>query len=106
VDDAVKGEVPLGFVVLKAGADHDPGEVVADLVQMVRERIGPIAVFKKAVIVRRLPKTRSGKILRGAMKKIADGTPFATPATIDDSAVLDEIAGALKAIGYPRNRGA
>jgi propionyl-CoA synthetase len=106
VDDAVKGEVPLGFVVLKAGVDHDPDAVIAELVRLVRERIGPIAVFKKAVIVRRLPKTRSGKILRGTMKKIADGTPFAVPATIDDPAVLDEIARALTEIGYLRKPGA
>ena len=102
VDDPVKGEVPLGFVVLKAGVDHDPDEVVAGLVRLVRERIGPIAVFKKAVVVRRLPKTRSGKILRGTMKKIADGTPFAVPATIDDPAVLDEITLALENLGYPQ----
>jgi propionyl-CoA synthetase len=106
VDDAVKGEIPLGFVVLKAGVEHDPDAVIAELVRLVRERIGPIAVFKKAVIVRRLPKTRSGKILRGTMKKIADGTPFAVPATIDDPAVLDEIARALTEIGYPQNPGA
>ncbi|MDG6257511.1 MAG: propionyl-CoA synthetase [Methanomicrobiaceae archaeon] len=105
VTDAIKGEVPLGFVVLKAGAGHDPDAVVADLVRLVRERIGPIAVFKKAAVVRRLPKTRSGKILRGTMKKIADGTPCAVPATIDDPAVLDEIARALTGIGYPRHPG-
>jgi len=103
VADAVKGEVPLGFVVLKAGAGHDPDAVVADLVRLVREHIGPIAVFKKAAVVRRLPKTRSGKILRGTMKKIADGSPFAVPATIDDPAVLDEIARALAGLGYPRH---
>jgi propionyl-CoA synthetase len=102
VADSVKGEVPLGFMVLKAGVNRDPDEIIRECIQMVRERIGPIAVFKLAVVVRRLPKTRSGKILRGTMKKIADGTPFQIPATIDDPAILDEITEALAALGYPK----
>jgi propionyl-CoA synthetase len=88
--------------VLKAGVNRDPDEIIRECIQMVRERIGPIAVFKLAVVVRRLPKTRSGKILRGTMKKIADGTPFQIPATIDDPAILDEITEALAALGYPK----
>ena len=101
VADQVKGEIPLGFVVLKAGARRARDDVVSELVQMVRDSIGPIAVFKKAVVVGRLPKTRSGKILRGTMKKIADGTPYRVPATIDDPASLEEIAEALGELGYP-----
>jgi propionyl-CoA synthetase len=102
VADAVKGEIPVGFIVFKAGVTRDPGEITRELVAMVRERIGPIASFKTAVVVRRLPKTRSGKILRGTMKKIADGTEYRIPATIEDPAVLGEISESLAAIGYPR----
>jgi len=97
--DPLKGEVPLGFAVLKAGVTRDRKEIVRELVQLVRDRIGPVASFKTAVIVPRLPKTRSGKILRGTMKKIADGTEYRVPATIDDPAILDEIAAALKSLG-------
>ncbi len=104
VADPIKGEIPLGFVTLKAGVSREHEIVVRELVQMVRERIGAIAVFKKVVVVNRLPKTRSGKILRGTMKKIADGVPFSTPATIDDPAILDEIGDALRGIGYPEIR--
>jgi len=104
VSDDVKGEIPLGFVVLKAGKQRDNGEVIPELVQMVRDRIGPIASFKVAVVVKRLPKTRSGKILRGVMKKIADGQPYSLPPTIEDPAVLSEIAESLSSIGYPRPR--
>ncbi|WP_439574320.1 propionyl-CoA synthetase [Phreatobacter sp.] len=93
--DALKGEVPCGFVVLKAGVNKLPEEVEKELVQLVRDRIGPVAAFKLAIAVTRLPKTRSGKILRGTMKKIADGGEWSMPATIDDPAVLDEIAAAL-----------
>ena len=100
VADALKGEVPLGFLVLSAGVDRDTDEIVAEVVAMVRERIGPVAAFKTATVVKRLPKTRSGKILRGTMQKIADGEPHKVPATIDDPAILDEIAGALRDIGY------
>jgi propionyl-CoA synthetase len=102
VSDPIKGEVPIGFVTLKAGAARDNEAVVRELIQMVRDRIGAIAVFKKAVVVKRLPKTRSGKVLRGTMKRIADGTPFVAPATIDDPAILGEIADALEGLGYPK----
>ena len=102
VADALKGEVPLGFLVLNAGVDRDPGEIVGEVVAMVRERIGPVAAFKTATVVKRLPKTRSGKILRGTMKKIADGESYRMPATIDDPAILDEIAVALGAVGYAK----
>jgi propionyl-CoA synthetase len=99
IADALKGEAPCGFVVLKAGVSTSPAEIESDLVRLVRERIGPVAAFKLAVTVARLPKTRSGKILRGTMKKIADGESWSMPATIDDPAVLDEIAVALAARG-------
>ncbi|HEX4767896.1 MAG TPA: AMP-binding protein [Lichenihabitans sp.] len=94
--DPIKGEVPLGFVVLKSGATKPAKDVEADVVGLVRERIGPVAAFKTAIAVARLPKTRSGKILRGTMKKIADGEDYTAPATIEDPAVLDEIAVALR----------
>jgi propionyl-CoA synthetase len=93
--DALKGEVPVGLVVLKVGVQLKDDEICAQLVERVRAEIGPVAAFKRAVVVKRLPKTRSGKILRGTIKKIADRTPFDTPATIDDPAILDEIAAAL-----------
>lgn len=98
--DNLKGQVPLGFVVLKAGVSQDREEIVKELVQMVRNDIGAVASFKKAVIVDRLPKTRSGKVLRGTMRKIADGEEFSVPSTIDDPAILSEIGVALKTIGY------
>ena len=101
VADELKGEVPLGFIVLKAGVRHAPDTVVQELVEMVRERIGPVACFKTATVVQRLPKTRSGKILRGTVKKIADGIEYRVPPTIDDPAILDEITSALAALGYP-----
>ena len=101
VADGLKGQLPLGLLVLKAGVDRPRDEICAETVQLVRERIGPVAAFKTAVVVERLPKTRSGKILRGTMRRIADGEEYATPATIDDPAILDEIAGALGSIGYP-----
>lgn len=100
--DDFKGQLPVGLVVLKAGVDKDHGEIVKELIQMVREQIGPIAAFKSAVIVGRLPKTRSGKILRGTMRKIADGDKYSVPSTIDDPTSLDEIAEALKTIGYAK----
>ena len=100
VADELKGQLPVGFLVLKAGVDRPHDEIVAEVVQMVRERIGPVASFKAAVVVERLPKTRSGKILRGTMRRIADGEEYTTPATIDDPATLDEMADALRGIGY------
>ena len=97
IADALKGQVPVGFVVLKAGvSDSRHGDIVTEAVQLMRERIGPVAGFKTAMIVKRLPKTRSGKILRGTMRKIADGESYQIPATIDDPAVLTEIADALR----------
>jgi propionyl-CoA synthetase len=104
VADGLKGEVPVGFVVTKAGVERDEGDIVRELVQRVRDTIGPVAAFKTATVVARLPKTRSGKILRGTIKRMADGTPYATPATIDDPAILDEIAERLRALGYPPGR--
>ena len=100
VQDAIKGQLPIGFVVLQAGADRGAVDMEAELVAMVRDRIGPVAAFKTAIVVNRLPKTRSGKILRATMRKIADGEPWTMPATIEDPAVLDEIATALLTIGY------
>jgi propionyl-CoA synthetase len=102
VADELKGQVPLGFLVLKAGVDRPHGEIVTDVVRMVRERIGPVAFFKTAVVVNRLPKTRSGKILRGTMQKIADAQEFKPPATIDDPAILGEIGEALQPVGYAK----
>jgi propionyl-CoA synthetase len=102
VADDLKGQVPVGFLVLKAGVERDRDEIVGEVVQLVRERIGPVASFKAAVVVDRLPKTRSGKILRGTMRRIADGVEYTTPATIDDPATLDEMGEALRGIGYGR----
>jgi propionyl-CoA synthetase len=96
VKDALKGEVPCGFIVLKSGVNRPPGEIEKECVALIREKIGPVAAFKIAITVARLPKTRSGKILRGTMKKIADGETWQMPATIDDPAILDEIGTALK----------
>lgn len=100
--DDLKGQLPLGFVVLKVGVDRSPDEIISELVQMVRKDIGAVASFKKAVIVKRLPKTRSGKVLRGTMRKIADSESYSVPATIDDPASLGEIEQALKTIGYAK----
>jgi propionyl-CoA synthetase len=102
VADDLKGQIPMGFVVLKAGVERAHDDITTELVGMVRERIGPVAAFKTATVVDRLPKTRSGKILRGTIRKIADGETWATPATIDDPAILDEIGTALSDLGYPR----
>jgi len=89
--------VPCGFLVLKAGVTRPHAEVEKDVVALVRDKLGPVAAFKLAITVGRLPKTRSGKILRGTIKKIADGDPWTMPATIEDPTVLDEIGDALKA---------
>jgi len=100
--DELKGQVPVGFLVLKAGAKRAPKDIAAEAVSLVRERIGPVASFKTALVVDRLPKTRSGKILRGTMRKIADGEEYKMPATIDDPAILGEIATHLKGAGYTK----
>ena len=102
VADALKGQLPLGFVVLNAGVERSDEEIVREEVQRVREQIGPVAAFKTAVVVKRLPKTRSGKILRGTMSKIADKEAWRMPATIDDPAILDEITEALRGVGYAK----
>jgi propionyl-CoA synthetase len=99
IKDELKGEVPCGFIVLKSGVNRPPTEIEKEIVALVREKIGPVAAFKLAITVARLPKTRSGKILRGTMKKIADHEPWTMPATIDDPAILDEIGSALKTHG-------
>jgi propionyl-CoA synthetase len=101
--DSFKGQLPLGFVVLKAGVHRDPNTIIKELVQMVRDRIGAVAAFKQAVIVNRLPKTRSGKILRGVMRKISDGEDYKLPSTIDDPAILEEVSAAIKPLGYGKN---
>ena len=100
VADAMKGQLPLGLLVLNSGVTRDAMEIVAETVQHVRDKIGPVAAFKLCAIVERLPKTRSGKILRGTMRSIADGEPWKMPATIDDPVILDEITGALIQLGY------
>jgi len=94
--DELKGEQPCGFVVLKSGVTRSPIDIEKDLVKLVRDKIGPVAAFKIAITVARLPKTRSGKILRGTMKKIADGDSWTMPATIDDPAIMEEIMAALQ----------
>jgi propionyl-CoA synthetase len=99
VKDAIKGEAPCGFVVLKAGVTRPHTEIEREVVALVRDRIGPVAAFKTAIVVARLPKTRSGKILRGTMKKIADEEPWTTPATIEDPATLEEVTAAIRARG-------
>ncbi len=103
VADQLKGQMPVGFLCLNAGADRDNAEVVKEVVKLVREKIGPVAAFKLAVVVDRLPKTRSGKILRGTMVSIADGTAWKMPATIDDPVILDEITVALQSLGYAKS---
>jgi propionyl-CoA synthetase len=102
VDDSLKGEVPVGFVVLKAGVQREEPQICSELIQLVRDRIGPVACFKTAAVVKRLPKTRSGKILRGTIRKIADGVEHKVPATIEDPAALDELAQVLQRLGYPQ----
>jgi propionyl-CoA synthetase len=104
VQDDLKGQVPVGFFVLKDGANRDPKEVAAELVKMVRDQIGAVACFRQATAVKRLPKTRSGKILRGTMRKIADNEEYRIPSTIDDPAILGEIEAAVQGIGYGKAR--
>ena len=103
VADALKGQVPLGFLCLNKGSTRAAADVVADCIALMRTKIGPVADFKRAVVIDRLPKTRSGKILRGTMGKIADGQPWKMPATIDDPAILDEIRVSLQSLGYAVN---
>jgi propionyl-CoA synthetase len=102
VSDQLKGQVPVGFLVLKVGAAGTAEEVVEDVVALVRSEIGPVASFKSAAVVDRLPKTRSGKILRGTIARIADDEPWTMPATVDDPVIFDEITAALSTMGYPR----
>jgi propionyl-CoA synthetase len=104
VHDELKGQIPVGFLVLKKGIDPDPDEIVKEVVQMVRQRIGPVAAFRTAVVVPGLPKTRSGKILRGTMQKIADGDDYKIPATIDDPGALTEVTEALSQVGYAKKK--
>ncbi len=104
VEDALKGQVPVGFIVLKAGVTRPNADIIKEVVQMVRDRIGPVASFKTATVVKRLPKTRSGKILRGTIQKIADNKEFKMPATIDDPLTLTEMEEALVSIGYAKAR--
>jgi propionyl-CoA synthetase len=104
VDDQLKGQVPVGFMVLNAGVERPKEEIIREAIQMVRDRIGPVASFKTATVVNRLPKTRSGKILRGTIQKIADNKEWKMPATIDDPVILDEIEAALNGIGLAKSR--
>jgi propionyl-CoA synthetase len=106
VADATKGQLPVGLLVLEAGVERPEQELVAEVIARVRETIGPVAAFKNAVVVARLPKTRSGKILRGTMRRMADGLDFKMPATIDDPAILEEIGGHLARIGLAAARSA
>ena len=101
-DDQLKGQLPVGLVVLKAGVEQDEDSLKSELVKMVRNQIGPIACYKESAVVKRLPKTRSGKILRGTMRAIANGREYRMPSTIDDPAILSEITETLKDMGYPR----
>ncbi|MDX1738220.1 MAG: propionyl-CoA synthetase, partial [Alphaproteobacteria bacterium] len=100
VADKLKGQLPMGFLVLKAGVSKSDADITTEAVKLMREKIGPVAAFKLCVVVKRLPKTRSGKILRATMRKIADNETFKAPATIDDPAILDEIRESLRQIGY------
>ncbi len=104
VADKLKGQMPVGFLVLNAGVERDHEEIVREVVAMVRKKIGPVAAFKVAIVVNRLPKTRSGKILRGTMQKIADNEEHKVPATIDDPVILEEIEAALISIGLASAR--
>jgi propionyl-CoA synthetase len=100
VADELKGQLAMGFLCLNKGCDRQHADIVKECVALVRDQIGPVAAFRHAVVVERLPKTRSGKILRATMAKIADGESFKVPATIDDPAILDEIGAALRGMGY------
>ena len=102
IADDLKGQIPVGFLVLNSGVQRTEAEIETDVVKLVRDQIGPVAAFKLALSVPRLPKTRSGKILRGTMQKIADAQAWKMPATIDDPVILDEITSALSARGLVR----
>jgi propionyl-CoA synthetase len=104
VHDDMKGQLPFGFLVLNAGVNRPGEEIIAEVVKMVRDQIGPVAAFRHAVVVDRLPKTRSGKVLRGTMRSIADNEDYKTPATIDDPAILEEITAALNGVGYAQKK--
>ncbi len=103
VADELKGQLPVGLVVLKSGVTRAHERIIDELIELMRARVGPVAAFKQAIVVERLPKTRSGKVLRNTMRKIADGEAYNMPPTIDDPVILDEIAESLGALGYPRN---
>ena len=103
VSDALKGQLPIGFLCLTNGVNRPHGEIVGECVTMMRDTMGPVAAFKSATVIDRLPKTRSGKILRATMAKIADGGAFKIPATIDDPVILDEIKTALQSLGYAKD---
>src|SRR5262249_986277 len=105
VHDATKGQIPCGFMVLKNHVSRETSAIAREVAELVRNEIGPVGGFKTVMVVHRLPKTRSGKILRGTMQKIADDMPWKMPATIDDPAILDEITAILKANGYAREGG-
>ena len=100
VSDKLKGQLPIGFLCLSANVDRDNNKIIDECIKLVRDQIGPVAAFKQALVVDRLPKTRSGKILRGIMVKIADSEQYKMPATIDDPVILDEVEKALMSIGY------
>lgn len=102
VRDPLKTQLPVGLIVLKSGVDRDHSQILAEVVTLVRQAVGPVANFKQAAVVARLPKTRSGKVLRAIMRNLADGVDFKPPATIEDPAVLDEIRRALEGLGYGR----
>ena len=104
VADQLKGQLPVGLLILKTGAEKQTGEIIEECIQLVRDQIGPVAAFKKAAVVSCLPKTRSGKILRGTMQKIADNEEFRLPATIEDPASLEEIDEALQKMGLSKAR--
>ncbi|MFO8033520.1 MAG: propionyl-CoA synthetase [Desulfohalobiaceae bacterium] len=104
VEDELKGQAPVGFLVISAGVERDPEEIEKEAVQLIRDKIGPVAAFKRATVVSRLPKTRSGKVLRGTIQKIADNQAYSTPATIDDPDILSEMEQTLERIGLGKSR--
>ena len=104
-DSSLKGQVPVGLLVLKLGVERKNSEIIDECIQLVRKKIGPVASFKKAAIVSSLPKTRSGKILRGTMQKIADNEDYKIPATIEDASVLRKIDLAFQGVGLSNSRG-